>query len=149
MAATLINGTAYSWSMIEFRFSNIAGEPIMGIKSISWKRSRKLENNYGVGSEPQSRGFGNVTYTASITMDYNAQTTLQRLTSTGKLEDLGDFDLIVAHNHPDSGKTISTVLYKCRFTEDGLDANQDDTDLTMDFNLNPAGIEPVDVTTII
>jgi len=146
---TLINGRAYDWSMIEFQFSNIVGEPIMGIQAIKWNRSRKIEMNYGVGAHPQSRGFGNITPTASISLDYNAQVTLQRLSPDGTLEGLGEFDLIIAYNHPEDGKTITTALRRCIFSEDGLDANQDDTNLVSEIPLNPGAIEPIDASSIL
>lgn len=149
MAAVLINGRAYDWSMMEFRFSNIVGEPILGIQGVTWKKTRKIELNYGVGPRPQSRGFGNYTYEASITLDYNAQVTLQRLSPDGTLEGLGEFDFVVAYNHPESGKTITNLMQKCIFSEDGVDASQDDTNIAQEFNLNPANIEPIDQSTII
>lgn len=149
MAAILINGRAYDWSMIEFSFSNIVGEPITGITAVNWKKTTNIVSNYGVGQNPISRGKGNITYEGSVTIDYTAQTTLQRLSPDGTLEGLGEFDLIITYNHPDSGKTISNALYKCIFSEDGMSASQDDVNLTQEFNLNPAFIEPVDTSSLI
>lgn len=149
MATPLINGKAYDWSEIDIRFSNIAGEPIAGIKAISWKRDRKSELNYGIGSQPISRGFGNWTYEASIDLDYNAQVTLQRLSPDGTLHGLGEFDVVISHQNSDEGKETTTLIQRCIFTEDGMDAKQDDTDFVATFKLNPAAITPVDANSII
>ena len=39
-----------------------------GVSAIKWSKKRKVESNYGMGGKPVSRGFGNITYSASITM---------------------------------------------------------------------------------
>lgn len=147
--ATLINGRAYDWSMIEFAFSNIVGEAIMGIQGVSWTKERNISLNYGVGPYPQSRGFGNYTYSATIDLDYNAQVTLQRLSPDGTLEGLGEFDLIISYAHPETGKSITTQLSKCIFSKDGMNASQGDTDISESFDLNPADIEPIDSDSIL
>lgn len=141
--STLINGRAYDWSMIEFNFGFMASsETIYGIKSIKWNRTRKVESNYGVGSQPVSRGYGNWTYTASIDLNYETQVSLQQASPDGTLMGLGEFDLIVHFAHPDSGQTVTTTLKKCIFSEDVMEANQDDTDLHYEFQLNPGSITP-------
>ncbi|MGL5692204.1 MAG: hypothetical protein ACRDD8_15495 [Bacteroidales bacterium] len=150
MATTpLINGKAYDWSDIEIRFSNITGEPIMDIKAISWKADRKIESNYGIGSQPISRGYGNWTYEASIDLGYGAQVELQRLSPDGTLHGLGEFDVIIAHQNIDEGKETANILQRCIFSEDALDAKQDDTDLVQTFKLNPGGIIAVDNSTFV
>lgn len=137
----LINGRSYDWEMIEFNFSNIAGEAIVGITGIKYSRERKIEHNYGVGSKPISKGYGNVTHTASITLTKTAEQQLSTLVSSGLLEDLGEFDLVVSYNHPDSGATIIDTIKSCVFSEQGSDVSQDDTTIEKEFNLNPGDIE--------
>ena len=74
----LINGRAYDWSMIEIYFGFASSsEAIYGIKAVKWERKRKVESNYGIGSQPISRGYGNWTYTASIELDYATQVMFQ------------------------------------------------------------------------
>ena len=74
----LINGRAYDWSMIEINFGFASSsEAIYGIKAVKWERKRKVESNYGIGSQPISRGYGNWTYTASIELDYATQVMFQ------------------------------------------------------------------------
>lgn len=139
----LINGRAYDWSMIEFNFSfTSSSQQVYGIKAIKWNRNRKVESNYGVGSQPISRGYGNWTYSASIDLDYATQVAFQEVSPDGTLMGLGEFDLIVHFAHPEDGRTVTTTIHKCIFSEDVMEANQDDTDLHYEFQLNPGYITP-------
>lgn len=146
--ASLINGRSYDWSMIEFNFSNIAGEPIAGITGIKYARDRKIELNYGVGSKPVSRGYGNISLSASITMSMAAVEQIKTLVPSGLLEDLGEFDLIVSYNHPEEGRTVIDTIKACVFSEQGVDVSQDDTNIEKEFNLSPGDIEFGDNTLV-
>ena len=70
----VINNVAYSWSMITLSSTALGIEEgsttLEGVSGIKWSKKRKIESNYGLGGKPVSRGFGNITYEASITMDY-------------------------------------------------------------------------------
>lgn len=136
----LINGRSYDWSMIEVNFSNIAGGVIVGITNIKYDRDRKIENNYGVGSEPNSKGYGNVTYTASMTIDMNSIQQLQALATNGLLENLGLFDVVISYNHPDSESIVVDTIEGCIFSNQGVDVSQDDTKIEKEHNLNPSHI---------
>ena len=95
-----------------------------------------------MGGKPVSRGFGNISYSASITMDYATQ---QMLRSTyGSLMDIGEFDLIVSFANPlasDDWTTTTVTLKGCIFSEDGMESQQDDTNITKEFQLNPFDIQ--------
>ena len=69
-----------------------------GVSAIKWSKKRKVESNYGMGGRPVSRGFGNITYTASITMDYATQQLLRSV--YGSLLEIGEFDLIISFANP-------------------------------------------------
>ena len=118
-----------------------AGETILnGVSAIKWNIEHKVETNYGLGGQPVSRGFGNTTYTASITMDYNTQQQLRAL--YGSLIEIGEFDLIVSFANDlgvdnDSWNTHTVTLKGCIFNEDGMEVSQDDTNITKEFDLNP------------
>lgn len=139
----LINNVAYSWSMIQLQ-TNLEGEspqsPIfVDCTSIKWNTNRKIENVYGLGGQPRKRGFGNVTYEASITLPYGTQVTLRDKSTDGTLLGLGEFNLIVSWvNDVAADITTETVtLAGCILAEGGMDANQDDTSLTKEFDLHP------------
>lgn len=140
----LVNNVAYSWSMIELTAPGLTGSndanPIIlqGVSGIKWNIKKNVKTNYGLGGEPVNRGFGNREYTASITMDYNAQVQLRAL--KGTLMNLGEFDLVISFANElgtDDWTTETVTLKGCLFTEDGMEAQQDDTNITKEFDLNP------------
>lgn len=146
--ATTINNVAYSWSMIQLTSEALTGSVeanptiLSGVTAISWNTSVNVQTNYGLGGLPVNRGFGNTTYEASITLDYNAQVQLRNL--MGSLMNLGEFDLIIswASDLGVTDLTTETVTLKgCFFSEDGMTAEQDDTTLTKEFDLHPFSIE--------
>lgn len=63
MATPLINGVNYSWSNVT---CVLFGVPVIGITEINYMSKQKKENNYGVGVEPISRGYGNKEYEGSL-----------------------------------------------------------------------------------
>ena len=147
--ATVINNVAYSWAMIELTAPALTGSAnanptvLQGVQGIKWNIKRNVKSNYGLGGEPVNRGFGNREYTASITMDYNTQVQLRAL--KGSLLNLGEFDLVISWANElctDDWTTETITLQGCMFTEDGMEANQDDTSITKEFDLNPFKIIP-------
>jgi len=155
--AAIINNVSYSWSMIEISFPDTLGgsggttfnknaSVLKGITSIKWNKTRKVEQNYGIGGNPIGRGFGNKSCTASIVMDY-ALTNYLRSVAGNSLMDLGEFDLIISFSNTSfggedaSGSTPQQVTLKgCLFNEDGFEAQQDDTNITHEYDLNPYDI---------
>ncbi len=112
-----------------------------GVTAIKWNKKRNVKLNYGLGGKPVNRGFGNIEPTASITMDYNTQVQLRGL--LGSLMAIGEFDLVIsfANELGTENWTQETVTLKgCMFNEDGFEAEQDDTTLTKEFDLNPFDI---------
>lgn len=139
-----VNNVAYSWSMVELTSSALTGStsanPVIlsGVSAIKWNIEHKVETNYGLGGQPVNRGFGNTTYTASITMDYNTQVQLRAL--KGSLMELGEFDLVVSFSNDlgsDDWVEETVTLKGCLFNEDGMEVSQDDTNITKEFDLNP------------
>ena len=155
--ALVINGVAYNWSMVQIASSELAGNTnvnptiLQGVTALKWNKSREVKKNYGLGGNLSSRGFGNRVCTASITMDYNTQVQLRN--GMGSLMDIGQFDLIVSFANPvtDAGEnpsldgsgawTTETVTIKgCIFNEDGMESQNDDDNITKEFDLNPLDI---------
>ena len=133
----IVNNVAYSWSMVELTSSALTGStsanPVIlsGVSAIKWNIEHKVETNYGLGGQPVNRGFGNTTYTASITMDYNTQVQLRAL--KGSLMELGEFDLVVSFSNDlgsDDWVEETVSLKGCLFNEDGMEVSQDDTNIT-------------------
>ncbi len=147
---TVINNVVASWSMIQLKMSNASNSSfpisdqggengiLVDATSIKWNCSRKIEDIYGLGGQSRGRGFGNVTYTASITLPYQTQAELQAK-GGGTLLRLGEFDIIVSWQN-DLAQNISmdTVTLKgCIFSESAMEAHQDDTSITHEYDLHP------------
>lgn len=131
MATPLINGINYSWANITL---TLFGVPVVGITKIEYKRKQKKENNYGAGSQPVSRGYGNYEYEGSIEI-YTDE--LKRIIAAAPKRDLlaiPPFDIQVTF----SGTGVlaeKDVLRSCEFTEEGLSASQGDTKLMVSLPL--------------
>ena len=140
----IINNVAYSWSMITLASTALGIEEgstvLEGVSGIKWSKKRKIEPNYGLGGKPVSRGFGNISYTASITMDYATQQTLR--STYGSLMDIGEFDLIISFANPmasDDWTTTTVTLKGCIFSGGGRESQQDKTNLGIE--LDPSLLE--------
>lgn len=147
----VINNVVASWSMIKlqmsstnanssFAVSDPGGEDgvLVDATSIKWNCSRKIEDIYGLGGQSRGRGFGNVTYSASITLPYQTQHYLQNL-GGGTMMGLGEFNIIVSWQN-DLAQNVSfdtVTLAGCIFSESSMEANQDDTSLTHEYELHP------------
>lgn len=142
----IINNVAYSWSMVVLTSTALGideGSTVLeGVSGIKWSKKRKIESNYGLGGKPVSRGFGNISYSASLSMDYATQ---QLLRSTyGSLMDIGEFDLVVSFANPTGSNdwvTTSVTLQGCIFDEDGMESQQDDVNIVHEYSLNPFSIK--------
>ena len=145
----IVNDVAYSWSMVELTAPGLTGSAnanpkiLHGVTALKWNIKKNMKTNYGLGGEPVNRGFGNREYSASITMDYNTQVQLRAL--KGSLMNLGEFDLVIsfANELGTDDWTQETITLKgCIFNEDGMEVQQDDTNITKEFDLNPFKIIP-------
>lgn len=134
--ALLINGTNYSWANITVA---LFGTPIYGITKINYKESQVKENNYGLGKQPVSRGYGNVEYEGEIEIYYDE---LVRITTAfgGKLMDIPWFDMVVVFGG--AGVQVNTLILRAvEFKEESLQANQGDTKLLITIPIILAGVE--------
>lgn len=138
-----INNVAYSWSMIQLQ-TNLEGESeksplFIDCTAIEWNTERKIESIYGLGGQPRKRGFGNVTYSASITLPFGTQIQLREQSPDGTLLGLGEFNLTISWVN-DLAQNItseSVTLAGCIFGESGMEASQDDTSISKKFDLHP------------
>lgn len=125
MATPLINGINYSWANITLV---LFGVPVVGITKIEYKRKQKKENNYGVGSQPVSRGYGNYEYEGSIEI---YQDEWKRIIAASPSKDpllIPPFEIQVLY----SGRGITTekdILKAVEFMEDNFSASSGDTKL--------------------
>lgn len=59
MSIPLINGVTRSWAQVQIL---IGGLPFMGVRGINYSTKRVVNQHYGIGDEPVSRGYGNKSY---------------------------------------------------------------------------------------
>ena len=123
MATPLINGINYSWANISLV---LFGVPVAGITKIEYKKSQKKENNYGAGTQPVSRGYGNYEYEGSIEL-YTEE--WKRIIAAAPDRDpmmIPPFEIQVVY----SGRGVVTekdVLKAVEFKQDMLSTSQGDT----------------------
>jgi len=139
-AQPMINGTSYSWSQIEIKFSNLSGTALAGVTSIEYQDEQKVEFNFGANDLPTSRGFGNVVASGSITLHMDDIEAIRSLVPSGRLQDLGQFDVIVSFEHPQESKIVTHTIANCYLNENGVSVSQDDTVIEKQLNLNPSHI---------
>lgn len=134
--AVLINGINYSWPNL----TNIAfGVPVVGILAISYNRKQNKENNYGLGQEPISRGYANVTYEGKITVYKDWWKSVCDAAPNKDPLAIAPFDWVLNASGP-SVPSLNETLKAFEFLEDNFSANQGDTKLTMDVPFIFAGI---------
>lgn len=127
----LINGINYAWANVSFV---LFGVPITGITKINYTRKQKKENNYGAGSNPVSRAYGNYEYEGSIEL-YTDEWKLIIANSPNR-DPLSippfDIPVVFANNGQTPDKD---VLKGVEFMEDPFAGNQGDTKLMVTIPL--------------
>lgn len=131
MATPLINGVNYSWANITL---SLFGIPVKGITKIEYKRKQTKENNYGAGSEPVSRGYGNVEYEGSIDIYLDEWKAICKAAPSGDALAISPFNVDITY-----GLTRATAivdrLQMVEFMEDPLSTSQGDTKIVVTIPL--------------
>jgi len=133
----LINGVNYSWANIKLV---LFGVPVVGITKIEYKKKQKKENHYGMGTEPVSRGYGNVEYEGKITLYKDEWNAIIAASVNRDPLAIDFFDIQVSF----SGTRVATsldVLHACEFLEDPFTIGQGDTKVMIDLPLIIGSIE--------
>lgn len=134
----LINGVEPSWSNLTV---NIAGFPESAITSIEYSDDQEMENIYGAGQRPVSRGYGKIEATAKVTLLRSAVESIRESSSTGRLQDIAPFDIIVTFVPLQGGTVITHRVRNCQFKTDGLSVGKDDMSIETEFELLVSHIE--------
>jgi hypothetical protein len=132
----LINGKAYSWASVTVQ---LAGAVLVGITAIMYDDGTEKENGYGAGQMPIDRGEGNYKADASITIRAAEDEALIAKSPTGRLQDLGVFDIIVQY-------LVGTVKKKhiirnCEFLGNKRDLKQGDKIIDVEHALIVSHVE--------
>jgi len=131
MANPLINGVNYSWSNVKLV---LFGVPVIGITQIEYKRKQNKENNYGMGTEPISRGYGNKEYEGKITLYREEWNSIIIAAPSRDPLEIAPFDIQVAF----AGTRVAPgldILRACEFLEDPFTIAQGDTKVLVEIPL--------------
>lgn len=129
MAVPLINGINYSWSNVKLV---LFGVPVIGVTKIEYSVKQKKENNYGMGTNPVSRGYGNKEYEGKITLYREEWQAIINAAPNRSPEDIEPFDIQVTF----SGSRVTPnldVLRSCEFLEDPFTVGQGDTKIMVEI----------------
>ncbi|AHJ98932.1 hypothetical protein [Hymenobacter swuensis] len=127
----LINGVSYSWADIQ---AQILGKTIYGISAISYEDTQNMEDNYGAGMMPTSRGYGKYEAKASITIEAKESERLVEAVPSGRLQDIPPFPITVAYVNP-ANRTVSHKLMNCQFKGNKRDVKSGDTKIEVEHEL--------------
>ena len=133
----LINGVNYSWLNSAIILFNV---PLVGITKISIKEKQVKDNNYGQGSQPTSRGYGNVEYEASISIYADELFKWINATSDGKILNIPYFDFPMVL----SGTRVlpqKVIVRAAEFLESPFEVSQGDSKVIIDIPMVIAGID--------
>lgn len=134
----LINGRLYGWADVK---AAIQGVPLIGITSIEYEDKQEVVNKYGAGRHPVGRGKGRISPEAKLTLYLSEILALQKKSPTGRLQDLGMFDLSVSYLDENSGLIITDKIRNCEFANNPRKTKEGDTDITADLELVVSHIE--------
>lgn len=137
MPAPLINGISYSWGQIKFA---PFGVPMVGITAISYNRKQKKDNNYGAGTLPVSRGYGNEEYEASISVYTEEWKAIIAASVNRNPLQIPWFDIPVIYGN-DPSNLATDILQAVEFLEDPFDSKQNDTSIIVRIPLIVGGIK--------
>ena len=127
----LINGKSYEYADI---IVNILGVPITGITSIEYDIKQNMENIYGAGNKPVSRGYGKFEPTAKITLLMEEIEAITAVSPLGTLQAIPEFDIIVIYTDA-ALIPRKHVLKDVRFMNNPRKSNTGDTSISCDCEL--------------
>jgi hypothetical protein len=136
-ATVLFNGVNYSWLNAAIIIFNV---PLIGITKISIKEKQVKDNNYGYGSQPTSRGYGNVEYEASMSVYADELFKWVNATSDGKILNIPMFDFPMVL----SGSRVvpqKVIVRAAEFLESPFETNQGDSKIIIDLPLVIGGVD--------
>lgn len=131
MPQPLVNGTSYAWSQVEVRIFN---QPVSGITAISYEEKQEVQDNYGAGNRPVSRGYGKIESMGSITLEMAEVEALQAATTDGNLLSIPEFEAQVSYL-PEGGKIVTHTLNNCRFKGNKREVKSGDMAVEVELEL--------------
>lgn len=137
MANPLINGVNYSWANVKLV---LFGQPVVGITSIEYKKKQKKDNNYGMGTKPISRGYGNEEYEGKITLYRDEWVAIIAASQNRNPLEIPFFDIPVTFSGT-GVQPVQDTLKACEFLEDPFTIAQGDTKTMVEIPIIIGDIE--------
>ncbi len=131
MPTPLINGTSYAWSQIQV---NILNTPVNEVTAISYEDEQEMQDNYGAGEYPVSRGYGKIKAKAKITMAMAEVVALQAAAPGKQLNRIPEFDVVVSYQ-PTGGKIVIETVKNCRFKSNKREVKEGDMTIPVELEL--------------
>lgn len=119
----LINGRAHDWASITLCYANVI---VAGITAIKYGETRDKQDNYGLGSRPVSRGYGQVKATSNITMLAEEVAALEKIAPNGDITLLPPTDVVVSFIPIGSTEIATHILKNFEFKENARDMKAGD-----------------------
>lgn len=133
----LINGKAYEYADIT---CIILGVPIVGITAIEYGEEANTENIYATGRYPVSRGYGQVTPSAKVTILMNEVMNIVAAAPNGRVHDIPEFDIIVTYTDANL-IPVTHKIRNCRFKNNMISSASGDTSIEIPMDLIISHIE--------
>jgi hypothetical protein len=127
----LINGKSYEWADI---IVNVLSQPIIGITNIEYEEKQGMENIYGAGRFPVSRGYGKIEPTAKMTILMEELENIQSVAPLGRIQDIPEFDIVVMYVDA-ALVTRKHVLKNVRFMNNKRASSSGDTSIPVELEL--------------
>ncbi|MEO6901549.1 MAG: hypothetical protein ABI241_00515 [Bacteroidia bacterium] len=133
----LINGKSYEWADLIINIMNV---PIIGVTSIEYGDKQNMENIWGAGSSPVSRGYGKIEPTAKITLKMEEVQSLMKISPNGSLSRIPEFDISVVFLDL-ALMVVKHKLRNVRFMNNDFKSKQGDTSIDCELELILSHIE--------
>ncbi len=138
MATPLINGINYASANVGIIIPVIGA--VIGITDLNYNQVQQIDDNYGLGKEPTSRGYGQNSYTGDLTIYKDVWNRIIDASPGKDPSNLPMFDIIVTFGGPGVPFRKET-LKAVNFKNNPMGVKSGDTKLTCKIDLAIGGIE--------
>ena len=141
MATALLNGVNYSSVNITVIIPILG--PVIGITMVEYMEEQTIDDNYSLGVNPTSRGFGQKKYTGSISIYKDVW---NRIIDASPLKDplsLPPFEVTIVFGGAATGGYRKETLHAVNFKSNPFSVSAGDTKVLLDIPLAIGGIDRV------
>lgn len=133
----LVNGKSYEFADVTLI---VLGIPIIGTTAIEYMEESNTENIYGTGRFPISRGLGQVTPSAKITLLMEEVMNIVAAAPNGRLYEIPTFDIVVTYTD-ESLIPVKHKLRNAQFKNNKIGAATGDTSIPVELELVISHVE--------